>query len=295
MKLRPLALLLACLMALTSGCKKKPEPIVITPDIQKNHLERNHIFGSVKTLETKTYFVAEDSLTLADTLRLPKLLKKRTPELISTRTYTSDGYLTRFLKFNARKDTLMRQEYHYNSLAKPTVWEEYDSTGTQVAHGRYHYDRNRFPIGEQIYSGDSIAIAFTYTTDGVGNIISSSQSFGDVITHTKNRYNELGQLCKITEYEPNGRVFKTVNIEYDNYGDEVNRCVYKAGNQMLEYTYNHYDQVGRLKKTIYEDRVHHQKETRLYFDYDEQKNWRMEVVVVDNRIITVRKRQIIYY
>ena len=46
-------------IAIVAGsCKKKPEPIVITPDIEKNHLQRNHIFGTVKTIETTTYYLA---------------------------------------------------------------------------------------------------------------------------------------------------------------------------------------------------------------------------------------------
>ena len=289
-----LFLLLLCLLALV-GCKKKPEPIQITPDIEKNHLQRNHIFGQVKSIQTSTYLMVDDSLTLADTTRLASLLKKRKPDIVSYQQYTSDGFLTRFVKLDEHRDTLIRREYHYNDLAHPTRWEEYDSTGTQVTHGKYLYDRNHFLIGEQIYCGDSIAIAFSYTTDGIGNILTSSQSFGDVVTHTRNRYNEQGQVYKITECEPNGKVFKTVTIEYDNYGDEVNRCVYKSGNQMLEYTYNQYDQDGRQIKTIYEDRIHHRKESRMYMDFDPEKNWKMEVLVEDNQIISVRKRKITYY
>ena len=97
------------------------------------------------------------------------------------------------------------------------------------------------------------------------------------------------------EYEPNGRVFKTVKLEYDNYGDEVNRCVYKAGDKMIEYTYNQYSQEGKQLKTIYEDKIHHLKETHYYFDHDRYCNWQIEVLVRDNQIISIRKRQIIYY
>lgn len=278
-----------------AGCKKKPQPIVITPDIEKNHLQRNHIFGIVRQINTLTYYVAEDSLTLADTATLPAFLKKKHADFTSLQTYTSDGFLTQYIKFNDLKDTLIRRDYHYDKLAHPTRWEEYDSTGTKVTHGKYLYDRNHFLIGEQIYSGDSIAIAFSYTTDGIGNVINSTQSYGDVVTHTKNKYNEQGLVSKITEYEPNGAIFKTVKIEYDNYGDEVNRCVYKAGNVLLEYTYNQYSQEGKQIKTIYEDKIHHYKESHLFSDYDKQMNWQTECVVRDNQIISIRKRQIIYY
>lgn len=283
------------LTIVAGGCHKKPAPIVITPDIEKNHLQRNHIFGTVRNIQTFTYYVAEDSLTLADTSRIEQILSKRTADFSSWQRYSADGFLMHFTKFNPQKDTLLRQVYYYNWKAKLVRWEESDSTGEIITRGKYFYDRNDFLSGEQIFQGDSIVMAFTYTTDGIGNVIKSTQSFGDYTTHTENSYNEFGLVDKICEYEPNGKLFKTVTIEYDNYGDEVNRCVYKSGNQMVEYTYNQYNQEGRQIKTIYEDKLHHNRETTLYFNYDKNNNWQTEVKVKDNQIISIRKRKIIYY
>lgn len=288
-------MILAILVIMAAGCKKKPDPIIITPDVRKNHLQRNHIYGGVKIIKTSTYILAADSIMVEDTANISKLLKRRKPDFITTQQYTSDGYLLQFVKFNQRKDTLLKRDYHYNDLALATRWEEYDSTGTLVTRGKYLYDRNHFLCGEQVFDGDSIAIAFAYNTDGIGNITSTTQSMGDYTQHTENKYNQDGQVIKIVEYEPNGRVFKTVKLEYDNYGDEVNRCVYKAGDKMIEYTYNQYSQEGKQLKTIYEDKIHHLKETHYYFDHDRYCNWQIEVLVRDNQIISIRKRQIIYY
>ncbi len=288
-------MILAILVIMAAGCKKKPDPIIITPDVRKNHLQRNHIYGGVKIIKTSTYILAADSIMVEDTANISKLLKRRKPDFITTQQYTSDGYLLQFVKFNQRKDTLLKRDYHYNDLALATRWEEYDSTGTLVTRGKYLYDRNHFLCGEQVFDGDNIAIAFAYNTDGIGNITSTTQSMGDYTQHTENKYNQDGQVVKIVEYEPNGRVFKTVKLEYDNYGDEVNRCVYKAGDKMIEYTYNQYSQEGKQLKTIYEDKIHHLKETHYFFDHDRYCNWQIEVLVRDNQIISIRKRQITYY
>lgn len=294
MRCRPFLVLVALMLVLV-GCKKKPDPIVITPDSQKNHLQRNHIFGIVRNIDTKTYYVEADSLTAADTARIPQILKKRNPDFSTWQRFSADGYLMHYTKFNANKDTLLRQVYYYDWKALLRRWEEFDSTGTVVTHGKYLYDRNNFISGEQIFQGDSVVMAFTYTTDGIGNIIRTSQAYGEYTTFTESKYNVNGQVEKIIEHEPNGKVFKTVKIEYDNYGDEVNRCVYKAGDQMLEYTYNTYSQEGKQLKTIYEDKIHHLKETKLYFDYDEQNNWRTEVTLRNNQVFSIRTRRIIYY
>lgn len=290
-------LFILCAMTMVCGCRKKPQPIVITPDIQKNHLQRNHIFGEVKLIRTDTYHLTGDSIPLSDTNRLDELLQGRTAGLSSLQRYSSDGFLLDYVKLKTPQDTILRRVCRYDENAQATEWEEFDSTGVLSARGKYLYDRNRFLIGEQVFKGgsDSIVIAFAYSTDGIGNITGSTQSLGDYSLHTTYKYNENGQVCKITEHEPNGSVFKTVKIEYDNYGDEVNRCVYKSGNQMIEYTYNAYSQEGKLLKTIYENKMHNLKETRLFSGYDSHLNWQQEIVVQDNRITSVRKRQIIYY
>ena len=282
------------------GCKKKPAPIVITPDIEKNHLQRNHIFGNVKHLETTTYNVQQDSLAVKDTADLKKLLTACDSLCdvadisMSSQRYTSDGYLMEFVKLS-ESDTILRRNYTYDKEAHITGWEEYDADGAQVTHGNYTYDRNGFLVGEQIFQGDSMVMSFSHTTDGIGNAIRTVQSFGRYKTTLENKYNEQGLVTEIIEYEPNGKVFKTAKIEYDNYGDEVNRCVYKAGNQMIEYTYTEYAQDGRVRKVIYEDKLHHVKEFHYFFDYDANKNWQTEVCAVDDQIVYVKQRKFEYY
>lgn len=291
--MRPFHILLIITMTLVSGCHKQPETIVITPDIEKNHLQRNHVFGLVKEMTTLSYFPT-DSIPVSDTARLSKILDAFEPGIKATQTYTSDGFLTRFVKMTFSQDTLTRK-YKYNKKAQIVSWKETTTSDTAVTEGRYLYDRNGFINGEQVFRGDSVVMAFAYTTDGVGNIIRSAQSFGEYTTRTETKYNENGLVSKIIEYEPNGKMFKTVSIEYDNYGDEVNRRVTKSGNQLIEYTYHQYSQEGRLLKTIYEDKVHKIREYTFYFDFDDQDNWQTEVKAVDNRIVSIRKRKIIYY
>lgn len=287
--------MLLAIALLAFGCKRKPEPIVITPDVQKSHLQRNHIFGNAKIIKTETYYVYEDSLTTADTVTVEALIKSRKPDFTVLQRYTSDGYLLKYYKLNTYLDTVMHRVYRYNDNAQISNWDEYDSLNQHAITDIYIYDRNSFLVGERLYHNDSLVMAFAYKTDGIGNILSITSTHGELSTHTENKYNENGQIYKIIEYEPNGRVFKTATIEYDNYGDEVNRCVYKAGNQMLEYTYNEYNQEGKLIKTIYEDKVHHLKEFHFFANYDKFNNWQTEYLVKNNKLISIRKRQIIYY
>ena len=298
---------LACLCL--PACHKKPAPIVITPDIEKNHLQRNHIFGKVKTLETKTCNIWADSVSVADTSDLEKLKKYYDlDEYFSNsahylQRYTSDGYLLEHTKYGWKgKDGIYNYtQYKYADDAKIERWDCFDSNDRLLTYCLYHYDRNRFLAKEEIFQTyddqDSLELTFTHTTDGIGNIIRTVKKYSQTPDKflTEYHYNDQGLVYEIVEHEPNGDVFKTAKIEYDNYGDEVNRCVYKAGDQMIEYTYTEYAQDGRVRKVIYEDKLHHVKEFHYFFDYDANKNWQTEVCAVDGQIVYVKQRTFEYY
>ncbi len=277
----------------TGGCKKKPAPIVITPDIEKNHLQRNHIFGKVMNLETTTYYVQPDSMPLKDTARLKELTAGRGDgDRRFVHHYSYDSHLIDFTSIG--EDTLYVRKYRYNDRGQMTEWDEQDRLRGDTK-GVYTYDRNHFIESEKIYQNDTLVMSFAHKTDGIGNIISTSQDNMQYVTKTTYQYDGNGLVTEITEYEPDGKVFKTAKIEYDNYGDEVNRCVYKAGNQMIEYTYTQYAQDGRVRKVIYEDKLHHVKETHYFFDYDIHKNWQTEVCAIDNYIVYIKQRKLTYY
>ena len=109
------------------------------------------------------------------------------------------------------------------------------------------------------------------------------------------RYNAQGLLSRIDEYEPSGKLFKYVTIEYDNYGDEVNRRAFKGENDLIEYTYTQYQENGALRKVLFEDRLHHSKEQYEYAGHDQLHNWMSEMRYQDNKLIYKRIRTYIYY
>ncbi len=293
MKVFPYIILLLC-MTMSAACHRKPAPIVIIPDIEKNHLQHNHIFGTVKNMETRTFYLQPDSLTLQDSARARTLTEKRDSDRMFSNHYSYDGCLLRFFKINADGDTLLQRLYQYNDRAQIAQWTEF-SGPSPTTHGVFSYDRNHFVESEKIYYQDSLVMSFSHKTDGIGNIIATTQDNQDFVINTRYHYNDNGLVDKIEELEPDGTVFKTVNIEYDNYGDEVNRCVYKAGHQLVEYTYTQYDQDGRILKTIYEDKLHNQKEINYYTDFDSARNWRIEYTILNNQLVSIRKRNINYY
>ena len=294
MNQRLVILPLAILAIVLAGCRKQPAPIVITPDADKNHLQRNHIFGKVQEIESRTYYLFEDSLTLEDSARALELTN-RTCDRYFLHNYNPNGFLESFVNVGIDGDTLIYRRYLYNDRNQISEWIEKGAPSDPLTKGCYRYDRNHFLEKEEIYHGDSLVMSFDYKTDGIGNIISSTQDNRQFVTKTTYHYNKNGLVDTIKEYEPDGKIFKLATIEYDNYGDEVNRCVYKAGNQLIEYTYHQYSPKGRNLKTLYEDRLHQNKEVNYYANFDKENNWRIEYTVLNNQLVSIRKRNIKYY
>jgi hypothetical protein len=108
-------------------------------------------------------------------------------------------------------------------------------------------------------------------------------------------YNDHGLMERMEEYDPQNTLYKYITIEYDNYGDEVNRRAYKSSNEMIEYTYSQYDNEGLLQKVIFEDRLHNMREDRIYAQHDKTKNWLQEITMQGADTVRKRVRSIEYY
>ena len=273
------------LLALITACRPKQEKIVIVPDAEKNHLQRTQLKGKVNIITTTLIYITEidSALTKSDTVST------------NIQLYSPDGYLLKTYSLNAGKDTLLSRIIHYRKDAKEDYWEEFDSAGKRVAWCKYEYDMNNYKSGEKIYQNDSLECAIQYKTDGIGNIIRMTRDyFGYKLTNTM-KYNSDGLVCRIDEFEPDGKLFKYVTLEYDNYGDEVNRRAFKSANNIIEYTYTQYDEQGRLIKIIYEDRLHKFHETYEYSGHDKQGNWKKEIRKKASNVSLVRERTIVYY
>ena len=279
-------------LLLLSACSQKPAEIVIVPDNQKNHLQRNHIYGNVKELTTCTLlpdeqYVRSDSLCL-DSLRFDTVA-------IVIQHYSMDGYMLDYCKLSPQLDTLSLRVFSYHSDARPDCWTEFYPGSFDTLVCKYEYDMNDFLSAEKVYANDSLISNIAYKTDGAGNVVEMVRFYDGYSVRNTSKYNAQGLLSRVDEFEPSGKLFKYVTIEYDNYGDEVNRRAFKGENDLIEYTYTQYKQDGSLQKVLFEDRLHHSKEQYEYADHDAKKNWTSEVRYKDKKLIYKRIRTYIYY
>lgn len=274
------------------ACKPKQAEIVIVPDVQKNHLQRNHVLGPVQTMVTYTLVANFDALQ-TDTL-LADSVKFDTVSVF-VQHYSPDGYLLSTVKLTPQGDTLSVKTFTYLSDARQDSWTELDYTENTSVCCRYEYDMNDFLSAEKLFYGDSMLMSVSYKTDGIGNVVEMVRNYGSYSIRNTSNYNEHGLVSRINEYDPSGKMYKYVTVEYDNYGDEVNRRAFKGANDLIEYTYTEYNQDGSLKKVLFEDRLHNSKEHYDYSGYDEHRNWTVETRTKDKQMIYKRIRTYIYY
>jgi len=277
-----IVILLTVIGLLNTACQTKKSKIVIVPDAQKNHLERLHLKGAVQNVITKQYLLI-DSNTIQP---IATLIQK----------YSIDGYLKQVLKLNEQGDTLRIRTVFYDNSAHETHWIECDVKGDTIETCLYEYDINQLLAGEKYYNHDSLIYTLTYQCDGEGNIRKLTRNNGQFSVSNIMYYNELGLISRIDEYDPNGKMYKFITIEYDNYGDEVNRRAFKSANNLIEYTYTKYDEWGKLLKVIYEDRLHGSKEACEYSAHDSHGNWLKEdKTIADKPVHYIKERIITYY
>ena len=84
-------------------------------------------------------------------------------------------------------------------------------------------------------------------------------------------------------------------MEYDNYGDIVNRNVHRDDGQIREFTHTQYADNGALLKTVYENKLSNGNEVREFSGHDNQRNWTRSLRKNAGRTIFIVNRNIEYY
>ena len=256
---------------------------MIIPDALKNHLQRARFFGNVKTVETDTYYYSNIDL-------LYDLFTSKNIQF-----YSYDGYLTQALVLDINNDTISKRTLYYLPDAKENYWLDYNYRDGSVTKDTFIYDRNGFKSEEYFLLNDSLLYKILYKTDAIGGIIEMKRFLNDYHLTNKIYYNTHGLAECIEEYDPQNKMYKYITLEYDNYGDEVNRRAFKYNNELIEYTYTQYSNEGLLLKVIFEDRLHNLREERVYTQHDKTKNWLEEITLRGTDTIRKRVRVIDYY
>lgn len=278
-------IILLCSCLLLVGCHRHKATITIVPDCAKNHLQREHIYGNVRTVTDSMYYSADGS----DTIR-PEYLA-----VVTCYQYSSDGWLNHVVKMNSDGDTMSSRVMYYDSNAKLVKDELFDSTGICIEHSLYENDEHGCRVKEERYSGDSLIQTLLYQNDAFGNLVGMTVKLSEYTLTRKYSNNEVGLAVRVDEFDPDGKLFKFVTLEYDNYGDLVNRTVHRDDGQIREFTHTQYADNGQLLKTVYENKLSRSNEVTEFSAHDNQKNWTRSLRKSGGRTYYIVNRKIEYY
>ena len=267
------------------GCHRHKATITIVPDCAKNHLQREHIYGNVRTIADSLFYSADGT----DTVRQEYLVS------VTHYRYSADGWLNQVVKMSAEGDTMSNRVMYYDSNAKLVKDELFDSAGICIEHTLYENDEHGYRVKEERYVGDDVAQTILYQNDAFGNLVGMTVKTAEYTMTRKYSNNEVGLAVRVDEFDPDGKLFKFVTLEYDNYGDLVNRNVHRDDGQIREFTHTQYADNGQLLKTVYENKLSKGNEVREFTDHDSQRNWTRSLRKSDGEIFYIVKRNIEYY
>ena len=274
-----------CICLLVAGCHRHRDAITIVPDCAKNHLQREHIYGQVRMVTDSMFYSPDGS----DTVRPEYLVS-----VVSYR-YSADGWLNQVVKVSADGDTMSNRVMYYDSNAKLVKDELFDSAGVCIEHTLYENDEHGYRVKEERFSGDSLVQTLLYQNDAFGNLMCMTVKVSEYTLTRKYSNNEVGLAVRVDEYDPDGKLFKFVTLEYDNYGDLVNRNVHRDDGQIREFTHTQYADNGQLLKRVYENKLSRDNEVTEFSNHDAQRNWTRSLRKSGGRAYYMVNRKIEYY
>ena len=274
-----------CISLLIAGCHRHGVTITIVPDCAKTHLQREHLYGSVRTVSDSMYYSPDGT----DTVRASDLVS------VTICRYSADGWLNQVVKMSSDGDTMSNRLMHYDANAKLVKDELFDSTRRCIEYTIYENDEHGYRVKEERYSGDELVQTILYQNDAFGNLVGMTVKTAEYTMTRKYINNEFGLAVRVDEFDPDGKLFKYVTMEYDNYGDLVNRNVHRDDGQIREFTHTQYADNGALLKTVYENKLSMGNEVREFAGHDSQRNWTRSLRKTGGRTVFIVNRNIEYY
>lgn len=274
-----------CICLLFAGCHRHKATITIVPDCAKTHLQREHLYGSVRTITDSMFYSPKGT----DTVEADELVS------VTTYRYSADGWLNQVVKMSADGDTMSNRVMHYDNNAKLVKDELFDSTRRCIEYTVYENDEHGNRVKEERYSENNLVQTILYQNDAFGNLVGMTVKTDQYTMCRKYSNNEFGLAVRVDEFDPDGKLFKYVTMEYDNYGDLVNRNVHRDDGQLQEFTHTQYADNGALLKVIDENKLSKINEVREFSGHDGQRNWTRSFRKSGGRIFFIINRNIEYY
>lgn len=275
------------LLSLVVACGRKGNPIEIIPQSKKNHLQAESLRGQIKQICEKKYYPS-DSVQASDSLILG---------VVTYKYYSADGFLNRSVILDDHADTVSVRTITYDDHAKMLEEVLFDKRQSVMQRVVYEYDKYGYRTKESVFVEDNLLQELRYRNDAYGNVEEIIIWQGGATQKMSYVYNEVGLPLRVNEYDPDGQLFKYITFEYDNYGDLVNKVVYRKDGVMVEYSHTQMNAKGEWQKQVYECMLPglNFTEVRTYSEHDAHGNWQKMVKKIDDKVQLINTRIIEYY
>lgn len=177
-----------------------------------------------------------------------------------------DGELTSKLEYKYKKKKKLLERYIFDRNKKLIEKTLYDENKVKIEDEDYiygvnkrwrtvnKYDKNQNIIEESRYLNDSLCDIITYKYDEKENI--TEETHTDPSTRWKNqkldnKYDEDGNLIKITKYNDKNELNCTTIYKYDDIKKCIEESVYDSDGKMCSQLFNKYNDEGKKIESVH--------------------------------------------
>lgn len=273
--------------------------LVITSSCEVNEfvtdIEKENLNGKVNTVKSISYDAVE-----------------KFGEITYTNRNDYENYLTRYsnsgsILEHAKNDqdgwaiSTRVHKYDENDLLMKLIW--YDKDYKLSSYSLFLNNSDGNIIEQEVYNSDStLSRKYLYDRDEHGNDIEINgyNAEGELVTKWKRKFDEFNNPVETISYNAEGELFQKVLFEWDINSNLTDERRYDSEGKLIFHKEIGYNEHGDV---AWESIIHEYEWSDIvegiweyeYRDLDDQLNWTVKIVRLDNELHSYVKREIDYY
>lgn len=249
-----------------------------------NDLEKEGLFGNVKTVREKKYKILEEVSKITKTIIDDRLA-----------TFNKNGYNTELLTWGNKCNYRLQRVFDNEGKCIIQIWESTDDMYTKDT---LIYKNNMlFEKRIQLKDNTLIGKEMHYYDHQKNNtkIISYSEK-REVLETIKNYFDDSGYKIKIEVFNDKDALIESKIYRYDGEGNEIHFSSYDSNNNLIKQETSVYDDKNFIiKLNTFTSKNTLKEECVFEYEYDEVGNWIKRIDFINNKKKHIIEREITYY
>lgn len=283
---------------------------------QKTGWEREKLQGKVLSVREISYAVEQNGENLekksVETLLPNSFIRFNSQgDYLLIERYNSALELVGYDAYSYRQNPRMDEMQEFNAEGKllltliSSVDEKgntkdirfYDEKNNIARNVVYKYDRKNRRTERRVVDKGVLNERFTYKYDSKGNMIEQLSYFanGQVAQKWVLQYDDNQNNTKTETYDDKGNLQKIMLFQYDTKKNKISQKIMDSNDILLQeetFAYDDFSNEIFVKRTL-QSGISWQKEQQ--YTYDLHGNWIKKIISVNNKIVTITEREIVYF